>query len=122
MIHADRNVTMRGEPLLCDGGLLPARRSVRQRGVVNQAHMRFHPWHMGVAEQRDPRRFKRQGLVDGGQNVFNRLTGQAVHQVDIDVGDALMLRSVGDPRDGFEGLYPVDGFLNGGVQILHAEA
>ena len=77
---------------------------------------------MGIADQRDALRCQADGHIDRAHHVGLALPRQPVHQIEVDgaaAGGAQPIHGLGDQRIG---LHPVDGVLDGLVEILHAEA
>ncbi len=84
--------------------------------------MRFHPRHVGVAEQGDPVGRQREHLADGLPDAVLRLPRQAVDQVDVDLAYTRRPQARDDVVGLFEGLFAIDCFLHPVIEILHADA
>ena len=100
----------------------PARRTVGQLGRVDLALVGLHPRHMGIAEHGEPIGRERDDPVDGRDDVGHGLARQAVHQVEVDLGDSGGAERVDGVRDRLERLHPVDGALDRRREVLDAEA
>ena len=77
---------------------------------------------MGIAEEGDAIGSKLRGLLDGAQDALGGLIGQSVHQVEVEARYPGPAKPGGNLGRLLEGLDPVDGFLNLGIEILNAQA
>ena len=55
--------------------------------LVDQPLVRLEPWHMGISEQSDAGRLERRCNLGAADHVADGLARQAIHQVDVGVGD-----------------------------------
>ena len=77
---------------------------------------------MRVAEQGDALRRQRERLLGAAAHVVDALARQAVHQIEIEVGDARLAQRRDGARDLLVGLDAADRLLHVRREILHAEA
>ena len=114
VVKPDRPPAVPGDHPLGRLGLLPARERTRQRRLGQQRLVLLHPWHVGVAEYRQPvgRELQRAGNRFG--HAGGGLMGQAVHQVDVDRANPSPAQRVGAGPGGFERLDAVDRLLHRG--------
>jgi hypothetical protein len=88
---------------------------------VDQLLMRLEPRHMRIAEQGDARRRKRGRQFGAADHVADGLPRQAVHEIDIDGGDAGRPHRRNRRLDLLERLDAADRALHMGRKILSAE-
>ncbi|GAA0568095.1 hypothetical protein GCM10009416_02660 [Craurococcus roseus] len=122
VVEADGLVTGGAQRLLRGLRLFEAPERVGQGGPVDRALVGLHPWHMGVAEDRDPVGTLLGGEARAGRDMVGRLAGQAVHQIEVDprdTGGAQPRHRIGHQ---FGRLDPADARLHLGRDVLRAEA
>ena len=122
VIEPDVPIARAGEHVRGGAALRKSLVAAGQRLFRNEFLVTLHPWHVGVAEQRDPvgpeceRALGRIG--DGGHSLMR----QPVHQIEIDMDDAGLTQSIGGACGLPEALPAADRFLHARLEILHAEA
>ncbi len=122
MVEADVHVAGAGEAVVREGKHREFRLGAGQlAAVVENLLRRFDPGDVRVAENGQPRGGQAEDVVDGARKGVGRLQRQAVDEIDAERVDALGA----EPLDGLAvdlvGLVPVDGALDLGIGILHAE-
>src|SRR5690606_3849382 len=77
---------------------------------------------MGIAEQRDAIRRQRENFIERAVNALPGLIGQAVDEVDIDAAHAGRAEHLDNRPGHLDRLRSVDSLLDGGVEVLNADA
>ncbi len=97
-------------------------RRAGQARLGNHGLVLLHPWHMRVAEHRGAvgPQFERPPRRAG--HAFDRLQWQAIDEVEVQRMDAERAGGLGADLRLLVGLTAADGLLDGGFEILHAEA
>ena len=122
MIEADRAIAPRHQVSAGRLGLSEAFGRPRQRRLVDHLLVRLQPGHMGIAEQGEPVGPEPDRSLHGINDAAARLTGEAVHQVEVDRRDTGIAQRIHRPRRHLERLHAVDRGLHVGREVLYAEA
>ncbi len=122
VVHADVDIVARHEAGHREAQHRHALRGIGQRRRVDATLRLEARWQVGVGIERDAVGPQRGHARHGVREARGRLARQAVDQVGVDRGEAEFAR-VGDQGAHLvERLNAVHGLLDGGVEVLHAEA
>jgi hypothetical protein len=119
VIHADRVVAGRQQPLPRDDEQPQLGRGVRHRLLVDPALVRLEPGHEGVGVERDAVRPQLGDLVDAGRERLRRLLRQPVDQVDVDRLEAERAAELVHLARLLLALVAAHRRLDVGIEILH---
>ena len=122
MVEADPAITRFGESLGDGFGLRMPGRTVREPAFVDLALVLLEGGHMGIAEHRKAVGPKREALLDGPDARGDGLVRKSVDQIDVEALHARRAQALHGACGLLEGLDPVDGRLDDGIEALDAQA